>query len=49
MNTIFHATQHDDKTITQEITHQGIFTTQNQVKDIRLAHRWQRQANDDEQ
>lgn len=27
MNTIFHATQYDDKTITQEITHQGIFTT----------------------
>lgn len=46
---MFHATQHNDPTIAQKITSQGIPTTQNQVKDIRLAHGWRRRANDNEQ
>lgn len=45
----FHATQHDDQTIAQNLTGQGIPTTQNQVKDIRWAHGWRRRAYDDEQ
>lgn len=49
INTAFHKTQHDDQTIARDITSQGIPTTQNQVKDIRLAHGWRRRAYDDEQ
>lgn len=49
INIMFHATQHDDETITRDITSQGIHSTSNQVKEIRLAHGWRRRAYDDEQ
>lgn len=49
INVIFHATQHDDEIIARDITSQGIHTTSNQVKEIRLAHGWRRRAYNDEQ
>lgn len=45
----YHATNHSDETIAQNITAQGILTTMNQVKEIRLAHGWRRRGNDEEQ
>lgn len=44
---VFHTTQHDDQTIAHYITSQEILTTQNQAKEIRLAHGWRRHAYDD--
>lgn len=40
IKTVFHTTQHDDQGIAHIITTQGIFTTANQVKKIRLAQGW---------
>ena len=45
----FHTTQHDDETIARNITAQGIPTTRNQVKEVRLVNGWRRRSNDDEQ
>jgi hypothetical protein len=45
----FHTTQHDDETIAHNITTQGIPTTRNQVKEVRLANSWRRRGNDDTQ
>jgi hypothetical protein len=45
----FHTTNHNDQTITDNITTQGIPTTRNQVERIRLKHSWQRRANNDDQ
>ena len=42
----FHTTGDDDQTIAQDINTQGIATTSNQVKSIRLAHNWQRRGYD---
>lgn len=41
--------EHDDQTIAQHISSQGIYTIQNQVKEIRLAEGWRSQANDNNQ
>lgn len=38
----FHTTYHDDGEIAANITAQGLPTTRNQVKEIRLAHNWRR-------
>jgi hypothetical protein len=45
----FHTTQHDDETIARNITTQGIPTTRNQVKEVRLTNSWRRRGNDDTQ
>lgn len=45
----FHTTKYDDETIAQYISSQGIPTSQNQVKEIRLAQGWQRRGNDNNQ
>lgn len=49
IKTAFHTTQHDDQAIAHIITTQGIFTTANQVKEIRSAQGWRRRANNEEQ
>ena len=49
VETAFCTTQHDDGTIALHITAQGLYTTQAQVKRIRLAHKWRRRAYNDDQ
>lgn len=49
IETAFHTTTHDDQTIAHNLFRQGIFTTQNQVKIIRLAQGWRRRSNDEVQ
>jgi hypothetical protein len=49
IETAFHTTQHDDEAIARNVTAQGIPTTRNQVKEIRLANNWRRRGNDDAQ
>lgn len=49
IKTTFHTTQHDDQAIAQIISSQGIFTTANQVKKIRLAQGWRRHTNNKDQ
>lgn len=49
IETAFHPTQHDDETIARNVTAQGIPTTRNQVREIRLANNWRRRGNDDAQ
>ena len=49
IETAFHTTHHDDEMIAQIITTQGILTTPNQVKEVRLAHNWRRRAHDQHQ
>jgi hypothetical protein len=39
VETAFYTTQRDDNTITLDVTAQGLYTTQAQVKRIRLAHK----------
>jgi len=43
----FYTTHHDDQAIAQAITTQGLHTTQNQVKRLRLAHGWRRRHRGD--
>ena len=45
----FHTTHHDDEVIAQNITAQGLPTTRNQVREIRLAHSWRRRNDNDSQ
>lgn len=45
----FHATEQDDDTIAQNLTHQSISTSSRQVKRIRLENNWQRRVYDDDQ
>jgi hypothetical protein len=49
INTAFHTTNWDDNTIAESISADGISTTHNQVKEIRLAHNWRRRANNEVQ
>jgi hypothetical protein len=49
IDTAFHTTSHNDLTIAENITSQGIPTTRNQVEEIRLTHGWRRRANNDDQ
>jgi hypothetical protein len=44
VDSAFHTTQHDDKTIAANIAASGIPTTYRQVKRIRLAHGWRRRG-----
>lgn len=45
----FNTTQHSDEKIAQNITASGIFTSLNQVDEIRFANGWRRRAFDDKQ
>ena len=49
IDTAFHTTSHNDLTIIENITSQGIPITRNQVEEIRLTHGWRRRANNDDQ
>lgn len=44
----FHSTHHDDQEIALAIISQGLHTTQNQVKKLRLAHNWRRRNDGEE-
>jgi hypothetical protein len=45
----YHSTNHSDQIIADNVTAQGIPTTTNQVKEIRLAHGWRRRGDNDDQ
>ena len=49
VDSAFHATHHDDKTIAANVNAIGIPTTHRQVKRIRLAHGWRRRSDTNDQ
>jgi hypothetical protein len=49
VDTAFHASQHDDQMIANNLGAAGLATTQRQVKRVRLANGWRRRANNDDQ
>jgi hypothetical protein len=49
VETAFHTTNYSDQTIADNITASGLYTTRNQVEEIRLKNGWRRRANDKDQ
>ena len=49
VDTAFHTSQHSDQTIANNLTATGLTTIYRQIKRVRLANRWRRRANNDNQ
>jgi hypothetical protein len=49
VESVFHTTNHGDRTIADSVAAQGIPTTCNQVGEIRLKNGWRRRANNEDQ